>query len=586
MINRNKFSRIHSVIQRCQEGSVVQPATDVVKRAYAKQKGLVFENGEFFHVDNATGEKTVVNVTDADLADLNNSESEKAATLNMVSKGVSSINALLQGTSGVQNQSGTTQAINTGIDTIADQVQNPYVKMGMKAAVMGSNAMAAAGIATDGQTGFDRVADSAILKMTPVGIINAVGAKKTQDFSADDDTISKVGGSYGGTVSEINDAAEKTNKSYGLFSSGARKKANRAIDEARRKQNLMSDIAQETTDQHELVNMMGDLATKAYRTQISGGFDARYFRAKSGGVLAKVIEDKAEWVPELIDIIPEKIIPTALAEGGTIGEKINPVSWQPEFIEIDSFKEGGKVEKQLDAPEIEGTNQKNIIPEGALHKNKHHMENAEDLTKKGIPVVDDGHTQQAEIECNEIIFTKEVTQKLEELYKVFYSEDSTNKEKEQASLDAGKLLTKEIMLNTDDRTGLIDTLQKGGTLDLKKPDYKTWLASVNKDFLSDLYDLDYAYEVLPLEVLEKWRKETLKDKPSDSTDWHLPSVHQLDDDTIIFLKRGRTTKDNPELQGEFEFYTSTPEFSKEWRMQFNKDENRWYYKKRNKAASK
>jgi hypothetical protein len=29
----------------------------------------------------------------------------------------------------------------------------------------------------------------------------------------------------------------------------------------------------------------------------------------------------------------------------------------------------------------------NVIPEGSLHARLHHMENAEGLTKKGIPVV-------------------------------------------------------------------------------------------------------------------------------------------------------------------------------------------------------
>jgi hypothetical protein len=52
------------------------------------------------------------------------------------------------------------------------------------------------------------------------------------------------------------------------------------------------------------------------------------------------------------------------------------------------FKEGGVINSS-DVPEIEETSQKNVIPEGALHKNKHHMEHAEGLTKKGIPVIDD-----------------------------------------------------------------------------------------------------------------------------------------------------------------------------------------------------
>ena len=96
------------------------------------------------------------------------------------------------------------------------------------------------------------------------------------------------------------------------------------------------------------------------------------------------------------------------------------------------------------------------------------MEHAEGLTKKGIPVIDDDGEQQAEIEHSEIIFTLEVTKKLEEYYKIFYSDDSTNKEKEQAALDAGKLLVYQILENTEDRTGLIESCKKGGTITLKK----------------------------------------------------------------------------------------------------------------------
>ena len=130
-------------------------------------------------------------------------------------------------------------------------------------------------------------------------------------------------------------------------------------------------------------------------------------------------------------------------------------------------KKGGSI-GDSDIPEIEETTQKNVIPEGALHKNKHHMEHAEGLTKKGIPVIDDGGEQQAEIEHSEIIFTLEVTKKLEEYYEIFYSDEATNKEKEQAALDAGKLLVYQILENTEDRTGLIESCKKGGTLTLKK----------------------------------------------------------------------------------------------------------------------
>ena len=133
---------------------------------------------------------------------------------------------------------------------------------------------------------------------------------------------------------------------------------------------------------------------------------------------------------------------------------------------IPKNKKGGYL-GDSDIPETEETNQKNVIPVGALHKNKHHMEHAEGLTKKGIPVVDEDGEQQAEIEHSEIIFTLEVTKKLEEYYEIFYSEESTNKEKEQAALDAGKLLVYQILENTEDRTGLIESCKKGGSLKLK-----------------------------------------------------------------------------------------------------------------------
>lgn len=590
MINHNTLGRTHRIVQKCAKGSSVQPVSDKTKQKYAKKNGLVYQNGQFFKLD-ASGNPTTdaVDVPDTNLQDFQTERAaSSAAILSQVNQGLDVASAaLFSSNPRLTNQAPETQMINGVYDTATDVVSkiNPLAGTIMKAGGFASDALHAAGIGTDQQTGFDKFADSKIGMLTGIGIINGIGASKTQDFSADKETIEQVGGSYGGTVSGIEKAVDKAGKKYGLFSRGAKKRANNYIDEMRRKQNMMADIAGEATDQRELVDMMGDVAAQAYSSQISGGFDARYFRAEEGGKMPE------EFEPELFDIEP--IIPCSFAEGGVFGEIINPTTgqiepWTPELIDVDvnKLKEGGKVEKQLDAPKIEETEQKNIIPEGALHKNKHHMDNADNLTKKGIPVVDDEHKQQAEIEKNEIIFTKEVTKKLEELYKVFYSEDSTNKEKEEAAIDAGKLLTKEIMLNTDDRTGLIDTLQKGGSVNLKKPKYKEWLATVNPDFVSENYDLETAFKLLPFEALERWRKEGLKEAQSKDNEWHLPSVTQIDDSTIIFLKKGKTAKDNPELQGEFNFYISTPDFAKKWKMQYNKDEGRWYYKLRSHPNSK
>ena len=111
---------------------------------------------------------------------------------------------------------------------------------------------------------------------------------------------------------------------------------------------------------------------------------------------------------------------------------------------VEAFKQGGQM---------------NVIPEGALHARKNNMEGAgEDFTAKGIPVVDNQGEQQAEIECNEIIFRKQVTDKMEELYKKYNSEESQSK-KDEIAIEMGKILTCEITKHTDDRTGLIDKIQ-------------------------------------------------------------------------------------------------------------------------------
>lgn len=110
-------------------------------------------------------------------------------------------------------------------------------------------------------------------------------------------------------------------------------------------------------------------------------------------------------------------------------------------------------------PEYKEGGQMNVIPEGNLHARLHHMENADNLTTKGIPVVDKEGNQQAEIEVNEIIFTLEVTNKLEELFKKYNNEETSNKEKDDLAIEAGKLLAKEIIENTVDKTGLINTIE-------------------------------------------------------------------------------------------------------------------------------
>ena len=391
------------------------------------------------------------------------------------------------------NDSGLTKGLNNAYDSISNAAMmfspvGTVLGGAMKAGKLLGDGLSALGVGTDQMTTTDKILDSSFMKLTPVGLINGIGAKRTQDFSANNDTIEKVGGSYGGSINTINDAVSKANKKYGLFSGGARRKANNLINTARQQQNIMTNISDEYQDQ--LANK-SDLAYTRYNTDINGGYQQQYIRAakqgailnriqlrkqREGGVLSNQLHSKinletqeVEWKP-VINInqkTPEFKEGGELVNNQETIQETNSV-WQPninlETIQI--MEEGGKTDKpKQESDKIEETNQKNVIPEGALHAHKHHMENAEDLTKKGIPVVDNNGEQQAEVEKNEIIFSLEVTKQLENLYKRYQEDTNTQKEKDELAIEAGKLLVYEILHNTIDRTGLIKECKKGGTLD-------------------------------------------------------------------------------------------------------------------------
>lgn len=111
--------------------------------------------------------------------------------------------------------------------------------------------------------------------------------------------------------------------------------------------------------------------------------------------------------------------------------------------EVEAFQNGGSI----------------MNPAGALHAHLNHIEDENEevgsqLTQKGIPVVTtdaDGEVSQvAEIERDELIFSKELTTKVEELWK---------KGTEEAMIEAGKLIAEALIEDSTDNTGLIDTIE-------------------------------------------------------------------------------------------------------------------------------
>ena len=397
----------------------------------------------------------------------------------------------------LSTDSNLTKGLDTTYDAVAGIAEN-FGPVG-KAVSTAMHTLGAAGDliqemggGTDQQTKMDKWMDSSFFSWN-IGMLNGFAGKNTDSFGVDQNILAQVGSSYGGTVSDLNDAASKADKKYGLFSSKARKKANEAIATAKIQQNLMGSIADNATDQRLAVQSMGEQAGLAYSLMTDGGYSQKYtYAAKQGGILEWEPDIKLEWEPQ-VELNWE--LPT-FKEGGNI-DITDELEWIPEL------KLGGKT-TESDIPEIEETSQKNVIPEGALHKNKHHMEHAEGLTKKGIPVIDGDGEQQAEIEHSEIIFTLEVTKKLEEYYSIFYSDEASNKEKEQAAIDAGKLLVFQILENTEDRTGLIESCKKGGTLTLK---------TTTDDLIEEV--LEWMPTVVIVEEKEVEEKPKKKEEKSD-----------------------------------------------------------------------
>ena len=411
-------------------------------------------------------------------------------------------------------------------DAAFDQTANAVSQLGpagalaggiMKAGGFVSDILTKAGVGTDQMTTADKILDSKFLKLTPFGLANAIGAKKSDAFSKDEETFNQLDGAYVGTESAVDSAAEKAGKKYGLFSRRKRNQANREIAEARRQQNLAMNVADQAKTSFQAQQSMTDMYANSSEFNSQGGWNNRMAVGQKGMKLFdkdyikyiknSVAKHKAkptyeEWIKRVpqsrlsnnydlrmaFQVIPfetleawrkatEKDLENGkfhlpsiyeLPDGDYVFLKLGKESENPEVIlETNTYHSGENGLKgthdlifegdryyyrKKNSPKFKDGGKVNVIPEGALHARLHHMD-IDNITKKGIPVVvqkEGGEVeQQAEVERNEIIFSLEVTQKLEELCK-----DGSD----EAAIEAGKILVKEILENTVDNTGLINEI--------------------------------------------------------------------------------------------------------------------------------
>ena len=227
-------------------------------------------------------------------------------------------------------------------------------------------------------------------------------ASKTQNADVISDEVKDIQGAYGDSYGDLESAQKLSGKRF-LF---GRRKANKFINEANETNQKMQDIATTNT-----LRKQSDYGNDIMQQNLNryAGTNYMYNAVGKQGMKLMSIEQA-----RLILMMRKNV----------------------EQKELQIFANGGAI---------------NIIPEGARHSRLNHLDEVhddfEDVTKKGIPVVtptEDGDLEQvAEVECGEIIFSKSVTEKLEELMK-----DGSD----EAAIEAGKLLVKEIIKNTDDKT--------------------------------------------------------------------------------------------------------------------------------------
>ena len=210
----------------------------------------------------------------------------------------------------------------------------------------------------------------------------AIGGSKLNNSEMSMDTANSSG--YRGTVSDIKTAQKYGGNRVNFMMGGAKKKINNFIDEQNRRNKLITDTIQTNTLRKE----------STYSQDLTN----QNFNKLNG-----------------------------MKPGIQIGKKGL------------KLQNGGSI----------------LIPKGALHARKHHMEDsnpelAEELTKKGIPIIttdDKGNVEQvAEVEKEEIILEKSLTEKIEFLWK---------KGDEESMIKAGKLIVDTLFNNCDDNVNLI-----------------------------------------------------------------------------------------------------------------------------------
>ena len=226
------------------------------------------------------------------------------------------------------------------------------------------------------------------------------GGKTNTAYTSE--AVNQIGDAFAGTRMQMQDAYSMGDQRYAI----GKNKANDAINESNNNNTIMTRLWFSNTLRKQ--NTANQDLREQYFNRIHGG---------NGDVISSKFGSKLLSREELDRIYHTK--------------------------DISKFQNGGSI----------------LIPEGELHARKHHMDEvnpelAEELTQKGIPVITTDSkanvTQVAEIEKEEMVLEKNLTDKIEELRK-----EGTD----ESAIEAGKLIVDTLFNNCDDNADLIKRVE-------------------------------------------------------------------------------------------------------------------------------
>lgn len=275
---------------------------------------------------------------------------------------------------------------------------------------------------TAGVGGLGRIVNNTVATL-PANFLGALTGS-TDDAYISQETAN-MGSSFADTLDQITDTQDIGAKNFLI----GKKKANAAIANSNRNNDILTLMGRANTMRKDNT-ISQDIASANNRLYAGSSYASdRTYVGKQGMKMTSLKE--AQEILKATQVKEEEV--PAFQNGGVIG--------------VDT----------------------NILPEGALHAHKNHLEEVNEgigsqVTEKGIPVVvtdEEGKPKQvAEIERTEVVLNKSLTEKLEELW---HQWQNTEDNEERAGLceEAGKLLAVELIENTESPDGKKEELING-----------------------------------------------------------------------------------------------------------------------------